>query len=338
MRNSSEPIDLGQVVGYGPNRTLYVQLRSGQNISTPVQYSYDGYADAYRIDQNPLPQIGTWGVILFPYRDDRNGIWIKSVYIGQTTAWSMGESGSDNFVNYHAHGSGYYTYEDQSGQCYTFYPDGTYVCESSVTTLPTINRNVIANDAISQTPVTVAERQLASPRNFFISHVSGTNGLIDPSGNVTLKIASGATFQIENATGQIIQMDASGNINVTGKSINLKDANGSTVVMDGAGNMTMTVADIINMIASTINLEAPVVLGTASGGTATAQGPLEVSVPSGSTAKIGETGATFLQLVTSAFVSVFNNHVHGNGNGGADTTAPTVAMTSSELTTTLLGS
>lgn len=47
---------------------------------------------------------------------------------------------------------------------------------------------------------------------------------------------------------------------------------------------------------------------------------------------VGNLGNALHTLVTDAFESLFNNHVHTNGNGGANTGAPTMPMTSAHLT------
>lgn len=52
---------------------------------------------------------------------------------------------------------------------------------------------------------------------------------------------------------------------------------------------------------------------------------------------LGATGQTLLSFVTSAFTSLFNSHVHTNGNGGANTGAPTSAMGAGQITTTVKG-
>lgn len=52
---------------------------------------------------------------------------------------------------------------------------------------------------------------------------------------------------------------------------------------------------------------------------------------------LGSSGQSLLSLVTSAFMSLFNSHVHTNGNGGANTGATTTPMGASQLTSTIKG-
>jgi hypothetical protein len=52
---------------------------------------------------------------------------------------------------------------------------------------------------------------------------------------------------------------------------------------------------------------------------------------------LGASGQTLLGLVTSAMTALFNSHVHTNGNGGANTGAPTTTMGAGQITTTVKG-
>ena len=57
------------------------------------------------------------------------------------------------------------------------------------------------------------------------------------------------------------------------------------------------------------------------------------------TIKLGAAAQSLLKFVTSAFQSVYNNHVHTNGNGGANTGTPTAPgqMQAGQLTSTVTG-
>ena len=57
-------ISYARVIGYDPvNHGVFVDIPSQQAISVPARVLYNGPADASRIEQNPLPIIGTWGLI-----------------------------------------------------------------------------------------------------------------------------------------------------------------------------------------------------------------------------------------------------------------------------------
>ena len=54
--------------------------------------------------------------------------------------------------------------------------------------------------------------------------------------------------------------------------------------------------------------------------------------------KLGNGVASLVSFITSVFQAKYNNHVHTNGNGGANTGTPTVAMASSDMTNIVQGS
>lgn len=54
--------------------------------------------------------------------------------------------------------------------------------------------------------------------------------------------------------------------------------------------------------------------------------------------KLGNGLASLLSFITSAFEAKYNNHVHTNGNGGANTGTPTVPMGASDMTNIVQGS
>lgn len=55
--------------------------------------------------------------------------------------------------------------------------------------------------------------------------------------------------------------------------------------------------------------------------------------------QLGAAGQSLLKFITSAFQSIYNNHVHSNGNGGANTGIPTSGgqMTAAQQTSTVQG-
>jgi len=61
----------------------------------------------------------------------------------------------------------------------------------------------------------------------------------------------------------------------------------------------------------------------------------KVSLGANSEIDVGNLGNTLHQLVTDAFKNLFNNHVHTNGNGGANTGSPTTQLGSDHLTSVL---
>ena len=92
-----------------------------------------------------------------------------------------------------------------------------------------------------------------------------------------------------------------------------------------AAGITITSPATVNVNAQAVNVNATTATVTASG-TATIKAASIV---------LQNAGAALKSLVNSAFVTLFNNHVHGNGNAGANTTAPTTAAGSGQLTSTV---
>jgi uncharacterized protein involved in type VI secretion and phage assembly len=121
-----------------------------------------------------------------------------------------------------------------------------------------------------------------------------------PSGEFWLVHKSGGYLKFTN--------DGNVSLNVTG---NLNATVG--------GNMTANVTGNANTNATQANV--------------TATSSASVTAP---TIKLGATGQTLLQFVTSAFMSLFNTHTHPEHDGG-NTLAPNQTMSSSHLTSTVTG-
>lgn len=122
-------------------------------------------------------------------------------------------------------------------------------------------------------------------------------------------VPSGEIWAV-HSTGSFIKMVTSGDINVsTAGNLN------ATV----AGNMTANVTGNANTTAKQANV--------------TASQSASVTAP---TIKLGASGQTLLQFVTSAFMALFNGHTHPDPQGG-NSSPPTQQMSSSHLTSTVTG-
>lgn len=122
-------------------------------------------------------------------------------------------------------------------------------------------------------------------------------------------VPSGEIWAV-HSTGSFVKLVTNGDIDVnTAGNLN------ATV----AGNMTASVTGNANTNAAQANV--------------TASQSASVTAP---TIKLGSTGQTLLQFVTSAFVSLFNGHTHPDPQGGS-TLAPTQQMGNSHLTSTVTG-
>lgn len=107
----------------------------------------------------------------------------------------------------------------------------------------------------------------------------------------------------------------------------LKFTNDGNVSLNAAGNLNATVGG--NMTANvTGNANT-----TAAQANVTASSSASITAP---TIKIGSSGQTLYQFVTSLFMSLFNGHTHPDPQGG-NTLAPNQQMTSAHLTSTVTG-
>ncbi len=310
-----------------------VMLLSGQSPPFTFQVIRNGCSDPYRINQPPLPVVGTWGIVASVNADERMGYWLGAVDANYITSV---QNNNDPYLKFESHYSGYVDYLDSQSIAFKQYADGTYLLCSTSTTPPLLTRTIVNQDqTLSTVSLDLADRinSIPSPRYFIFNHASGTDFTVDPSGSVSLQIASNGTLDAL-CGGSSVNIDSTGNTTITGASGASFSANfnGATISIDSSGVISITTPQPVNVSGSVINLESPVVLGTASGGLASSPGPIAMSAPGMS---ITASGGTGLALVNSNLLTLFNNHVHGNGNGGADTTAPTTSMTSSDLTSIL---
>ncbi len=336
MRAIFDVLTFGQVYQANPiTHTLTVIDLSGQFIGTEVYVGNGGAADALRINQEELPTPGTWGLIAAPFGDNRHTTWLCSIPVGPIDAVSCDPSNPDPYLRYLSHYSGFFRTLDQNGNKCEYFPDGSYVKIGDNTSIPTVYHNVLDGQTRTAVPVTPSERISTTPGpfNIYTSHVSGTSTNIDPSGNVTVNIASGSEYQVVSGS-NTIKIDSSGNITILGKTVTVQDSSGSEALLDGSGNIKMTATALMSLIASTINLEAPVTLGGSSGGTMQSNGPISIGVPSGDTISMG--GGQALAIASAIYTWAIN-HVHTNGNGGGNT-GPSITVPTGYATTTLLGS
>ena len=67
---------------------------------------YHGNADGIRVHQVPLPYIGSWGLVCFPYGDDRFPIWMGAYYPNVVNAITSSSALDDSQTDYYSHASG----------------------------------------------------------------------------------------------------------------------------------------------------------------------------------------------------------------------------------------
>jgi len=95
-----------------------------------------------------------------------------------------------------------------------------------------------------------------------------------------------------------------------------------------AGNLNATVTG--NMTANVTGNSST----TATNASVTASGTATITAPA---IKMGATGQTLLQFVTSAMVAFFNSHTHTSETPGTPTSIPNQTMGSGQLTSTVSG-
>lgn len=327
---------LSRAVVISQDTTLWgvkVMLLSGQMPPFTFQVMRPGCSDSFRINQNSLPVVGTWGIVAFVNGDERTGFWVGSVDANYITAV---QNNQDPYLKFESHYSGYVSYLDQNSVSFEQFADGTYILCSNSTTPPALTRTIVNQDqSLSTVSLNLTDRitSVPSPRYFILNHASGTNVEIAPSGAATVQIASGGTLTA-SCGGSVAEMDSSGNTTITGASGASFEAvfNGATIKIDGTGIITLSTPQPVNVTGSVINLTAPVVLGTASGGSASSPGPIAMSAPGMS---ITASGGTGLALVNANLEALFNNHVHTGNGAGNLTSPPTTSLGSTELTSIL---
>ena len=309
-------ISQARVISHNPPNGLQVIFKSvGQSPSFPVTVLRD-YADARRVSQRPLPQIGTWGLVVFPYGDIRNGVWIGSYYPSQmdalTTTLASGHAPSDPFIDYEASFSGDWWLMDGIGNRAHQYADSSYFVASGSSgiafpSLPTLYRHVVDATQKQNTIAYPYSDRVTNPpvsgRPFFygFKHHSGTLVSMDSSGSTVVSGASGATFK-DTFGGTVFTIDVSGNTTVSGspKANLVFNFGNTTLTVDSSGNITFALAggDLFNIT---------------QGGASPSDG----------------------LVLVSKLIAAYNAHVHTDPQGG-NTGVPTVALTASGVRSTII--
>lgn len=194
-----------QVVSVDSNEwSMNVVFQSVQMPGIPVRPVSHGYADTLRVRQDPLPSPGTWGIVVFPYGDTRNGRWLGATYTQGNDALVVG----DPDRRYEAHASGAWETLDGQGNYTKVNADGSSLVIGNSGTVPAVTRNVV-NEQQVRAPITYPQdtrrKSAASPLPWVISVADGgtftikansTTITVDASGNITFDLASGAQFNV----------------------------------------------------------------------------------------------------------------------------------------------
>jgi hypothetical protein len=211
-------ISHAQVIGYdSENNGVWIQMPSGQTIMLQARSLYEGNADGIRVHQKPLPYIGSWGLVCFPYGDDRFPIWLGSYYPNFINALTSGSDIDDSQLDYYSHASGYYAVLDSQGQMYLRFPDGSQISANTDNSQPTTYRHSI--DPIgAQTRIVFPDdqRNPNPPPPFYLAvkHPTGASATCNPDGVIQIQQTNTPSLQTDKTT--LWTLDAQGNVLVDG--------------------------------------------------------------------------------------------------------------------------
>jgi phage baseplate assembly protein gpV len=187
-----------------PARQLTVMTALSSELLT-VRVLHYGPFDGLRVKQTQLPGRGTMGVVLFPYSDMRNGIWLGA--ISQNLVDAVTSDDGAYFDDYEAHWSGFWKLLQQTGELTTVFPDGSEVLVGNTTAPTTYHHTVNPQNQQERVALTQAERVPTPPAAFpmTVNHASGTVIQIDANGNATINAGSasvtisGGTINLDTA-------------------------------------------------------------------------------------------------------------------------------------------
>lgn len=300
-------LTIGQVVSQDPDGggVVVILRTTGQAPGYPVRMLYSGPADSLRIEQPPLPGRGTWGVVLFPYNDARNGIWLGSYYPNQVDAIAglvEGEGPTnalESNIKYTAHFSGLWNVIDPIGQSANVYPDGSYVVVGSGFAPPDIYRHTLVDRKRVRSLFTQEQRVPDPPSPY--------NWTINTSGLVTAIAGSG--FSLQTVSGFSLQASGAVSVRASGA---VSIGSSTTFAISGTSGVSVS-SDSGNVVFSAHNT------------TVTLAHDGSVTIETSGQLKLGSAAAMKLALA-DAVESYFNAHHHIAPSGGGPTGGPLPSM------------
>ena len=244
--NTLPAVAIAQVSAYDiVNHAIFVTLISGQQISESIRVLYNGNADALRINQEPLPLIGTWGLIAIPNGDIRGALWLGAFYPSAQNAitTSVPPTGNDTQTKYYSHWSGAYWIIDPEGQFYFWLPDGTNFLVNAKNTAPILYRHIINSNNQQQTiAFSNSDRNPTPPNPYYatFTHASGASVGIDNTGAIIAKSA--------NNSGTTVEIDSGGNIHATG-------SGNAAATINMPGGVVIESANAVELISGSASLQ-----------------------------------------------------------------------------------
>jgi len=192
-----------QVVSTDPeNHAVYVQFQQQGNEqpTLPARVLVIGPFDGRNIIQKPLPRRGTIGLVVAVNGDPRSLVWLGSIAANGQDAITSGPG--NDFIEYSSHFSGFYSYMDESGNSAMQWPDGTLLTVG-VSGAPALYWHSTGSGQRQRVPLTTAERVPIPPNPFpvEINHATGTKIQIDSSGNVN--VSGVANINIHTPSGDV---------------------------------------------------------------------------------------------------------------------------------------
>lgn len=243
-------ISYARVVGYDwNNHGVYVDLPSQQQVSTLAKVLMTGTGDASRIDQLPLPVIGSWGLVVGAFGDTTSLIWLGCFYMSAVNAVNNSSPPvlEDSEMKYMSHASGTYSLLDYYGNYFWRSPDGTMFLLNPTNQQPTTYRHIVDSETGTQQQIVFADtdRNPNPPEPFYVAvkHPTGTTAMITPTGIIHLDTGG----QVEQASqGPIFELNplSSGTTAPSGTPAGgaqlIGQAGLSSVYLDKDGNITIT--------------------------------------------------------------------------------------------------
>lgn len=220
-------LEVGVVIAQvSDTHEVIVQLKT-----TGIAYSLNvkvpkAYADALRIDQKPLPGLGTTGLIAIPYGDPLNAVWLTAILPSGMDAIHAPGTETDANIAYKSTFSGHWEMLDGVGNQAVQWADGSTFTMAATSGVPQPMRHIVTTDNKRQSvPFTRSER-IPSPPAPFLFNFAGADGIkytTDGAGNavftatkLTLKVGGHSLVLDSNGLAYNGPIKETGDITATG--------------------------------------------------------------------------------------------------------------------------